>query len=63
MSIIIIFCMYIYLCLPTFQIMKTVKIVLIAKSVLDVKIAKIAYVHQYVNHAMDVLHQKIVMTV
>lgn len=43
--------------------MKTVKIALIAKSVLDVKIAKIAYVHQYVNHAMDVLRQNIVMIV
>lgn len=63
MGIIIIFFVTIYLCLPTFQIMKAAKTVSIAKYVLNVKIAKIVHAHQYVNHALDVLHPKIVLTV
>ena len=43
--------------------MKAAKTVSIAKYALNVKISKIVHVHQYVNHALDVLHPKIVLTV
>lgn len=43
--------------------MKAAKTVSIAKYVIDAKIVKIVHAHQYVNHALDVLHPKIVLTV
>lgn len=43
--------------------MKAVTIVIIAKFVLHVKNVKTVHAQQYVNHALDVLHQTIVLTV